>query len=83
MPARLRDLARVLREMGVEISDKGGKHTYRAIKPGCRVFTVPAHNGYKTEIDDKYIQALCRNLDLDEATLWALLRGERVLAASK
>lgn len=76
MPARLRDLKRHLAAFGVEVDDTGGKHNYKAKRVGFRTFPVPAHNGWKTEIDDKYIRALCRNLGIDEAELWKALRGE-------
>jgi len=41
----------------------GGKHNFRFTKQN-KTYTVPAHNGMKTEIAWKYIQGLCRNLDI-------------------
>jgi|HubBroStandDraft_6_1064221.scaffolds.fasta_scaffold1437747_2 hypothetical protein len=69
MPARLRDLVATLRTMGVEVeTPKSGSH-FVARKPGCRPYPIPAHNGLKSEIEDKYIRALCRNFGIDPAAL--------------
>jgi len=31
------------------------------------MYPIPAHNGLKTEIDDKYIRKFCQHFGLDEA----------------
>jgi hypothetical protein len=63
-PRRLGDVARIAASHGCVLAEGGGKHNWRFTKPGKRPFTVPAHNGMKTEISWKYIQGLCRNMDV-------------------
>ncbi|MGE0547638.1 MAG: hypothetical protein AB7O24_01110 [Kofleriaceae bacterium] len=64
-PRRLSDVASIAHQNGCElVSAGGGKHNWRFVKAGKRPYTVPAHNGLKTEISWKYIQGLCRNLDI-------------------
>lgn len=76
MPARLRDLARALRAFNVEVVEGGGKHNYRATRTGCRVYTIPAHRGWQTEVADCYISGACRHFGLDRTELWKLIRRE-------
>ena len=72
MPARLADLTRALRSMGVNVEKpRSGSH-YRAVRGGT-VYPIPAHNGPKTEITDTYIHGVCRALELDEDALRKLL----------
>lgn len=75
MPARLRDLARALKCFGVDVVEGGGRHNFRATKAGCRVFPIPAHGGWHSEITDKYISKACQNFGIDRDALWRLLRG--------
>ena len=56
MPARLKDLARVLREYGADVEEGGGKHNWRVSVPGKGIYTIPAHNGMKTEIPNEYVK---------------------------
>jgi hypothetical protein len=64
-PRRLSDVASVAAHYGCTLeSSGGGKHNWRFTKPGKRPYTVPAHNGMRTEISWKYIQGLCRNMDI-------------------
>jgi predicted RNA binding protein YcfA (HicA-like mRNA interferase family) len=73
MPARLRDIARALGKLGSRLEKpKTGSH-WKAFAPGGQMYTLPAHNGEKTEIGDKYIKGLCRALGIDEAELRKLL----------
>jgi hypothetical protein len=60
----LSDVAGVAARYGCTLEDSGGKHNWRFTKPGKRPYTVPAHNGLKTEISWVYIQGLCRNMDI-------------------
>jgi len=46
------------------LEEGGGKHNWRFTKPGKRPYTVPAHNGMRTEISWIYIQGLCRAMDI-------------------
>lgn len=75
MPARLRDVARVARGFGVSVVDGGTKHNWRALRDGCRPYTIPAHNGLHTEISDQYIRGLCRAFGIDWDTFLKELRG--------
>jgi hypothetical protein len=63
-PRRLAEVAAIARKYGCELVSAGGKHNWRFTKAGKRPYTVPAHNGIKTEISWKYIQGLCRNMDI-------------------
>jgi hypothetical protein len=67
-PRRLRDVAAIASGYGCSLEEKGGgKHNWRFTKPGKRPYTVPAHNGLKTEISWKYIRGLCRAMDIPES----------------
>lgn len=77
MPWRLRAHRRALATFGITVEDLGGSHPWKAIgkdKAGKnRKFPFVAHNGLSSEIDDAYINALCRQFDLDlDAYLAAL-----------
>lgn len=63
---RLRDIVRALGEHNVvvEPATGGGSH-FKAKRPGARTYVIPAHNGDKTELDDKYVKALCKNFEID------------------
>ena len=50
---------------GVTFEGTGGKHPYRLRKAGARLYTIPAHRGLQTEINDIYIRAMCRNFGID------------------
>ena len=66
MPARFRDIIRLVVEFGGEIEEpKSGSH-WKAKRLGFGSYPIPAHNGPKTEIDDCYIRGLCRSLQFDE-----------------
>lgn len=72
MPARLNDIIRVIRRMGGTVEPGKGSHQ-KASLPGGRTYPLPAHNGEKSEISDKYIRGMCRSLGLDEDEFRALL----------
>jgi hypothetical protein len=65
VPARLRDLKRVLEGFGVVIKTASGTSHYMAYRGGTS-YPIPAHNGLKTEIADVYIRGICRVFSLDE-----------------
>ena len=67
MPARLRDLVRVLGEFGISVTP-GAKHFHARNATGD-FYAIPAHNGLKSELSDVYIRGLCRAFALDEAEL--------------
>ena len=65
MPARLSRVRRALLALGIQvITPTRGSH-WKAERDG-KAFPLPAHNAEKTELDDRYIKALCRCFGLDE-----------------
>ena len=72
MPARLSQLRRALESLGVTVvPPRSGSH-WKAIQHG-KTYTVPAHNGDKTEISETYIRGICRCFDLKIEDLRKLL----------
>ena len=65
MPIRLAELIKRAKNLGLEYEDGGTRHPHRFRKPGARPYTVPAHNGIKTEISDEYVDGLCKCFDID------------------
>jgi len=63
--ARLRDLIKALAACGIAVTPPANGSHWKAKKPGARTFVIPAHNGDRTQVDDNYIRALCRNFGLD------------------
>lgn len=73
MPPRLREIVKAVKQFDVEIEKpKSGSH-WKARREGYQMYPIPAHNGLKTEIPDKYIAGMCRALGIDEAELRELL----------
>lgn len=70
MPARLAAIRRALLQYGIEIQEpaSGGSHYKATNLINGRSYVLPAHNGLRTEIPDKYIKGLCRALDIDPRT---------------
>lgn len=64
MPARARDIARALKQFGVELIEPGSGSHWKAVR-GSVVYTIPCHNGPKTEVSDVYIRGVCRAFELD------------------
>jgi hypothetical protein len=73
MPARLRDLKRALGVFGVEVDEPGSGSHWKLSKPGLPPYRVPAPNGLRSEIDDIYVNALCRHFGIDRAALLAAM----------
>jgi hypothetical protein len=69
MPARLRDIIEMCNHFGVTVEPPKASSHWQAKKDGCRTFTIPAHNGERTEISDRYIRSLCRNFGLGSVLL--------------
>lgn len=62
------EVAAIAAQYGCQlVSAGGGKHNWRFVKTGKRPYTVPAHNGLKTEISWNYIRGLCRNMQIPES----------------
>jgi predicted RNA binding protein YcfA (HicA-like mRNA interferase family) len=60
MPAKMSRFAAVAEEYGFSLDPNKGKHNVKLRRDGERPYTVPCHNGMKTEISDHYIKAFCR-----------------------
>jgi hypothetical protein len=70
VPARLRDLVRVLAELGIRVEPpRGGGSHWKATAADGTTFPLPAHNGERTELSDVYVRKLCRAFGLDEREL--------------
>lgn len=67
MPMRLFDLEQWLKDYAVDVTT-GTRH-FQARKEGFSMFPIPAHNGRKSEIDDKYLRALCKHFGIDPKKL--------------
>ena len=68
MPARLRDIERAAAALGLDILPPNGPHPWKVRRPvDGKTYAIPAHNGLKTEISDKYIRGLCRAFGFDES----------------
>lgn len=62
MPAKLRDIERALKSLGIIISKPNGSSHYMAKRAtGGPCYPIPAHNGHKSEIPDVYIKGLMRH----------------------
>lgn len=74
MPARLRDLVRVLASYGITVEPPhgGGSH-WKATGADGTVYTIPAHNAERTELSDVYVRKVCRVFGLDYSELRARL----------
>jgi hypothetical protein len=67
VPARLRDIQRALGAHGIRVEEpRGGSH-WKATD-GRLSYPIPAHNGLKEEIPDKYVRGLCRAFGIDYAS---------------
>jgi hypothetical protein len=73
MPARLRLLAQVAQaKYGISVvAPKKGSH-WKAMRDG-KSYSLPAHNGPKTELSDVYIRGLCRAFGIDYDEMKGLL----------
>ena len=74
MPGRLRDIVRALGKLGIDVvKPNKGSHWKAVRRSDGKTYPLPAHNGEKTELDNKYIRGLCNCFDLDEAALRRLM----------
>lgn len=67
MPMRLRTLKGWLEQRDISVAT-GTRH-FQARKDGYAMFPIPAHNGLKSEIPNKYLKALCRHFGIDPSEL--------------
>jgi hypothetical protein len=73
LTARLCDLARAARRLGVTITTPSSGSHWKAEKAGCRPYTLPCHNGERTELDSKYVKGFCRHFGIEPKDLQDLL----------
>jgi len=64
VPARLRQIVTAAAVYGVRCEEPSSGSHYKLYAADGKMYPVPAGNGYKTEIDDKYIKKMCRALGL-------------------
>jgi hypothetical protein len=64
MPAKLSAILRVLKEYDATIEPPSSGSHYKAFRNGV-LYTIPAHNGLKSEISDIYIKQLCKMLGIN------------------
>lgn len=69
MPARLSKLKKAV--SGQLDLEKPSSGSHWKFTDGSSKYTVPAHNGLKTEITDLYIKKLCAHFGLDYAEIKA------------
>jgi hypothetical protein len=73
LPARLAAIVRAATRLGVSVDRPSTGSHWKFQREGFRVYPIPAHNGERSEISDKYIRAMCRALGIDESELRSLL----------
>ncbi len=68
MPARFRDIKRALSGFAITAEPPASGSHWKLRDQTGKVYTLPCHNGERSEISDVYLKALCRTfgLDLDE-----------------
>ena len=64
---RLHALEQWLKDYGVTVTT-GSKH-FQANKDGYPVYPIPAHNGRKTEVQNKYLKTMCKHFGIDPKNL--------------
>jgi len=66
VPARLRDLVRVLASFGITVEPpRGGGSHWKATGPDGTIYMIPAHNAERTELSDVYVRKVCRTFGID------------------
>ena len=72
MPARAKDIIRAFAQLGIHF-EKPSKGSHWKARRGEISFTIPLHNGPKSEVGDIYIRSACRAFSVDEKELRKLL----------
>ena len=65
MPARLRDIKRALLEYGVTAEAPSSGSHWKLRDASGKVYTLPCHNGDRTELSGVYLKGLCRAFGSD------------------
>jgi hypothetical protein len=63
--ARLRAVKRAIESLG-GVCERPVKGSHWKARLSGKMFPLPAHNGEKSEVSDRYIRSLCRCFGLDE-----------------
>lgn len=66
MPARLSDIGRGMRALLGRLEKPGKGSHWKCYNAAGKMYPIPAGNGERTEISDRYIKGLCKELGLDE-----------------
>ena len=69
MSKRLRDLARTLRKLGFTVEEPSKGSHWKVYARDGRMHPIPAHNGTKTEIAEKYLRKLAEFCGIDRRDL--------------
>lgn len=72
MPARLSAIERALKSFGITVEKPGSGSHWKA-KRGSVTYTIPAHNGARSEIGDVYLKGVCRAFGIDVGEFKKLL----------
>jgi hypothetical protein len=74
MPARLRAIKQAIEsKAGFSVLEPSSGSHWKIFGPDGKMYPIPAYNGLKTEIPDKYIAGMCRAFGLDPAEFKKLL----------
>jgi hypothetical protein len=65
----------VLKDFGCSVEKPSSGSHWKARAANGAMYPLPAGNGLRTELGDKYIKGLCRNLGIDEGEFFKKLRG--------
>jgi len=65
LPARFRDIRRALLDYGITAEPPSSGSHWKLRDATGKAYTLPCHNGDRTEISDVYLRALCRAFGLD------------------
>ena len=58
MPKRLGDLSRVLNRLGLRVEQPSNGSHWKVYRRDGRMYPIPAHNGLRSEISEKYLKKL-------------------------
>ena len=73
MPARFRDIKRVLVDLGFTVEPPTSGSHWKIRDQAGKLYPLPCPNGERSEISDVYVKGLCRAYGLDLAGFRAKL----------
>lgn len=73
MPARFRDIKRVLAGYGISAEPPSSGSHWKLRHPSGKMYTLPCPNAERSEVSDVYLRAMCRNLGLEFAEFMSRL----------